>query len=95
MNVHGQKRAESTSNRLRLVFPPRFHRTLPKVFSGYVHCANQELRRFYLLLSTPGGSVMNSLNILHVLIGLPFELITHNVGNVDSIGNAIFLAGWQ
>ena len=38
---------------------------------------------------------MNSLNILHVLIGLPFELITHNVGNVDSIGNAIFLAGWQ
>jgi ATP-dependent protease ClpP protease subunit len=24
---------------------------------------------------------------------MPFELITHNVGNVDSIGNAIFLAG--
>jgi ATP-dependent protease ClpP protease subunit len=36
---------------------------------------------------------MNGLNIYNVLIGLPFELITHNVGNVDSIGNAIFLAG--
>lgn len=36
---------------------------------------------------------MNGLNIYNVLIGMPFELITHNVGNVDSIGNAIFLAG--
>jgi ATP-dependent protease ClpP protease subunit len=25
----------------------------------------------------------------------PFDLITHNVGNVDSIGNAVFLAGEQ
>jgi len=24
---------------------------------------------------------------------MPFKVITHNVGNVDSIGNAIFLAG--
>ena len=36
---------------------------------------------------------MNGLNIYNVLIGLPLEVITHNVGNVDSIGNAIFLAG--
>ena len=36
---------------------------------------------------------MNGLNIYNVLIGMPFELITHNVGNVDSIGNAVFLAG--
>ena len=36
---------------------------------------------------------MNGLNIYNVLRGMPFELITHNVGNVDSIGNAIFLAG--
>ena len=28
-----------------------------------------------------------------MLVGLPFKLVTHNVGNVDSIGNAIFLAG--
>lgn len=36
---------------------------------------------------------MNGLNIYNVLVGMPFELITHNVGNVDSIGNAVFLAG--
>ena len=47
----------------------------------------------YLLLSTPGGSVMNGMNIYNVLRGMPFNLITHNVGNVDSIGNVVFLAG--
>lgn len=47
----------------------------------------------YLLMSTPGGSVMNGMNLYNVLKAMPFKLTTHNVGNVDSIGNAIFLAG--
>ena len=47
----------------------------------------------HLLLSTPGGSVMHGMNVYNVLRGLPIHLITHNAGNVDSIGNAIFLAG--
>lgn len=47
----------------------------------------------YLMLSTPGGMVMCGLNLYNVLRGMPFKLITHNVGNVDSIGNVIFLAG--
>lgn len=46
-----------------------------------------------LLLSTPGGNVMNGINLYNFLRGLPITLVTHNVGNVDSIGNAIFLAG--
>ena len=36
---------------------------------------------------------MHGLNLNNLFRGLPFELITHNIGNVDSIGNAIFLAG--
>ena len=55
-------------------------------------CANQKVPEVHLLLSTPGGSVMHGINIYNVLRGMPFRLITHNVGNVDSIGNAIFLA---
>lgn len=54
---------------------------------------NQGTTEIYLLLSTPGGSVMNGMNLYNVLRALPVNLITHNVGNVDSIGNAIFLAG--
>src|SRR3546814_4408950 len=47
----------------------------------------------YFLFSTPGGSVMHGMNIYNVLRALPARLVFHNVGNVDSIGNAIFLAG--
>ena len=55
--------------------------------------ANIGVKNVYLLLSTPGGSVMHGMNLYNVLRAMPFELTTHNVGNVDSIGNAVFLAG--
>jgi ATP-dependent protease ClpP protease subunit len=45
------------------------------------------------LLSTPGGNVMHGINLYNMLRAMPFRLVTHNVGNVDSIGNAVFLAG--
>ncbi|MGE0031214.1 MAG: ATP-dependent Clp protease proteolytic subunit [Steroidobacteraceae bacterium] len=45
------------------------------------------------MFSTPGGTVMNGMNLYNVLRGLPAHIVFHNVGNVDSIGNAIFLAG--
>ncbi len=50
-------------------------------------------RTIYLMLSTPGGNVQNGVTIYNILRSLPVKLITHNVGNVDSIGNVIFLAG--
>jgi len=56
-------------------------------------CANQQVQRVCILFTTSGGSVMHGLNLYNILKGMPFELTTHNVGNVDSIGNAIFLAG--
>lgn len=53
----------------------------------------QGIERVYLMLSTPGGQVNCGINIYNVLRAMPFHLITHNVGNVDSIGNVVFLAG--
>lgn len=47
----------------------------------------------HLLLSSPGGSVMHGVNLYNVLRAMPFTLITHNVGAVNSIGNVVFLAG--
>jgi ATP-dependent Clp protease, protease subunit len=55
--------------------------------------ANQKVDHIYLLLSTPGGSVMHGLNLYNVMRAMPYKITTHNVGNVDSIGNVIFLAG--
>jgi ATP-dependent Clp protease protease subunit len=57
------------------------------------NCANAQVKEVCLLLNTAGGSVMNGINLYNVLRGMPFELITHNVGSVNSIGNTIFLAG--
>jgi ATP-dependent protease ClpP protease subunit len=47
----------------------------------------------YYLFSTPGGIVDPGIALYNVLKGLPVETTMHNVGAVDSVGNAVFLAG--
>lgn len=47
---------------------------------------------FYIMLSTPGGEVASGLTLYNFLRAIPANLTMHNTGNVDSIGNAIFLA---
>jgi len=67
--------------------------TTESLIAQLAKLANEGVEHVYLALSTPGGSVMNGLNIYNILRAMPFEVTTHNVGNVASIGNAIFLAG--
>jgi ATP-dependent protease ClpP protease subunit len=67
--------------------------TAEQLIAVMADLANKGVCDVTLLLSTPGGSVMHGLAVYNTLRGLPFRLTTHNVGNVDSIGNAIFLAG--
>lgn len=47
----------------------------------------------YLVINTPGGGVNAGITLYNYLRGLPVKVITHNIGQVDSIGNVIFLAG--
>lgn len=49
--------------------------------------------KFIYLISTPGGHVSSGITIYNIIKGLPVPTVMHNVGNIDSIGNAIFLAG--
>ncbi len=67
--------------------------TTESLIAAASNCANQRFEEIYLLLSSPGGSVMNGINLYNVLRSLPLKVITHNVGNVNSIANAVFLAG--
>jgi ATP-dependent Clp protease protease subunit len=67
--------------------------TTESLIAAFSNLVNQGVRQITLLLSTPGGSVMCGMNLYNFLRGLPITLTTHNVGNVDSIGNAVFLAG--
>lgn len=67
--------------------------TTESLLAVCVNLANKGFDTVYLMLSTPGGAVMNGINIYNVLRGMPFKLITHNAGSVNSIGNVVFLAG--
>lgn len=68
--------------------------TTESLIATMANCANNPaVEIVHLLLSTPGGSVMHGMTLYNMLRAMPFHLVTHNVGNVDSIGNAVFLAG--
>lgn len=67
--------------------------TTESLINGMANLHNSNATEVHLLFSTPGGSIMNGFNLYNVLRAFPFKLIMHNVGNVDSIGNVIFLAG--
>jgi ATP-dependent protease ClpP protease subunit len=46
----------------------------------------------YMLLCLNGGSVQHGFAIYNLLRGLPYKIIMHNIGSVDSIGNVVFMA---
>ena len=67
--------------------------TTEQIIATAFNLVTQGYNRLYFLASTPGGGVMNGINVYNILRGLPAKIIFHNVGNIDSIGNAIFLSG--
>ena len=67
--------------------------TIQPLLALCAQAVTQQVKKVYLLLSTPGGDVQMGMTAYNMLKGMPFELITHNVGAVNSIGNVIFLAG--
>lgn len=47
----------------------------------------------HVLINSGGGNIMAGFAAYNFLIGVPFKLITHNIGSVNSIANIIYLAG--
>jgi len=47
----------------------------------------------YLLISTGGGSVFHGFALYNLLRGLSYKIITYNIGDADSIGNVLMMAG--
>lgn len=69
--------------------------TTENLIAAMTQLCNTGASEIHLMLSTPGGSVMHGMTLYNVLRALPVKLVTHNTGNVDSIGNVIFLAGLE
>jgi ATP-dependent protease ClpP protease subunit len=55
--------------------------------------ASENVTRLVLCLSSFGGNFDRGVSLYNTLRALPLELITHNVGNVGSAANVVFLAG--
>jgi ATP-dependent Clp protease protease subunit len=55
----------------------------------------EDTHTLYILFSTGGGSVSYGFTIYNFLRALPYRIIMHNIGSVDSIGVVIFLAAHE
>lgn len=69
--------------------------TVEPLIQACANLAQQRVPEVYIAISTPGGQVASGITLYNFLLGMPFRVIMHNIGNVDSIGNAIFLAGTE
>ena len=67
-------------------------RTIETLIQALSNLAQKRVPEVYMAFSTPGGRVAQGITLYNFLRGVPFNLIIHNIGNVDSIGNAVFLA---
>jgi ATP-dependent Clp protease protease subunit len=47
----------------------------------------------YLIISSGGGNVAEGLGLAAFMKTIPFEITTHNVGQIDSVAGVIFAAG--
>jgi len=47
----------------------------------------------YFLISSPGGFVNDAKAFFNFLRALPIKKVMHNMGNIESIGNIVFVAG--
>ena len=62
--------------------------TVEPLIQALSNLAQKGIPEVYLAISTPGGSVMQGITLYNFLRGVPFNLVVHNIGNVDSIGGA-------
>ena len=61
---------------------------------GAVNAAlTDDITDLTLLISSPGGQLIPGFAVYNQLLGIPINFTVHNTGSVNSIANAIFLAG--
>jgi ATP-dependent protease ClpP protease subunit len=55
--------------------------------------ASQTPTRLIVAINSGGGNVVSGIAMYNAMIAMPYPIVTHNIGNVDSIANVIFLGG--
>jgi len=67
--------------------------TVSRFFEIIHNKLKENVDRFVILISSPGGMVRSGISAYNFLKGLPVEVITHNYGMVDSIAVVLFCSG--
>ena len=55
--------------------------------------AQAGITKLTLAMNCPGGNTVAGIAIHNAMLAMPYDITTHNIGNVDSIATVIFLAG--
>ncbi len=66
-----------------------------KFVSTLADLAAQQATKVTIALNSSGGEVIHGVAMYNALRAMPFPIVTHNVGNVDSIANVVFLGGGE
>ena len=83
----------ATPQRVYVVFTAEIvPQTVETLIQALSNLSQNRVAEVYMAFSTPGGNVAQGITLYNFLRATRFNLIVHNIGNVDSIGNAIFLA---
>jgi ATP-dependent Clp protease, protease subunit len=64
-----------------------------KLRSAITDAVNSGTTEIYLAISSGGGNIMEGLGIAALIKALSIEVITHNIGQTDSVANVIFASG--
>jgi ATP-dependent protease ClpP protease subunit len=67
--------------------------TSSRFIQAITQCLNEGATKLNILISTPGGTVIHGKGIYNFLAALPVEIDVYNIGQVDSIGGIMYLAG--
>ena len=82
-----------TPKKVYVIFTAEINpQTTEALIQALSNMAQQNVEEVYIAFSSPGGQVAQGITLYNFIRGLPFKVIAHNIGNVDSIGNAVFLA---
>lgn len=64
---------------------------LRNVLTGFA--SQPAVKNVTILMSSPGGSVMEGFALYNLIRAMPYTCNTHNIGSIQSIANIVFLAG--
>lgn len=64
-----------------------------QLLATITNAINNKFTEITILISSPGGSIFDGMNIATMIKTSPIPINVHNVGQIDSIASVIFSAG--